>query len=86
MKSRNIPYSPHITRFLEKLKHQVPGLKVLIIKLLEKMYVSLKTKSIKVGLSPSKKKLRYLLHWKPLKNDEKCFLFHLKSSFCSQDI
>ena len=28
------------------------------------------------------KKLFYLLHWKPFKNDEKCFLFHLKSSFC----
>ena len=24
--------------------------------------------------------------WKPLKNNEKCFLFHLKSSFRSQDI
>ena len=24
--------------------------------------------------------------WKPFKNDEKWFLFHLKSSFCSQDI
>ena len=31
------------------------------------------------------KKLCYLLDWKPFKNDEKCFLFHLKSS-CSQDI
>ena len=28
----------------------------------------------------------YLLDWKPFKNDEKCFLFYLKSSFCSQDI
>ena len=27
------------------------------------------------------KKLCYLLDWKPVKNDEKCFLFHLKSSF-----
>ena len=27
-----------------------------------------------------------MLHWKPFKNDEKCFLFHLKSSFRSQDI
>ena len=25
-------------------------------------------------------------NWKPCKNDEKCFLFHLKSSFRSQDI
>ena len=24
--------------------------------------------------------------WKPLKNNEKCFLFHLKNSFCSKDI
>ena len=35
----------------------------------------------KVGLS-STKKMCYLLHWKPFKNDEKCFVFHLKSSFC----
>ena len=27
------------------------------------------------------KNLRYLLHWKPFKNDKKYFLFHLKSSF-----
>ena len=40
---------------------------------------------IKVGLS-SPKKLRYLLHWKLFKNDEERFLFHLKSSFLSQDI
>ena len=32
------------------------------------------------------KKFCYLLHWKPFKNDEECFLFHLKSSFRSQDI
>ena len=25
-------------------------------------------------------------NWKHFKNDEKCFLFHLKSSFCSEDI
>ena len=41
---------------------------------------------LKVGLSPSKKKLCYLLDWKSYKNDEKCFLFHLKSFFRSQDI
>ena len=34
----------------------------------------------------SKKYLFCLLPWKPFKNDGKCFLFHLKSSFCSQDI
>ena len=32
------------------------------------------------------KKLCYLLHWKPFKNHKKCFLFHLTSSFRSQDI
>ena len=36
-----------------------------------------------VSLFP--KKLFYLLQWKTFK-DEKCFLFHLKSRFCSQDI
>ena len=41
---------------------------------------------IKVGLSPSKKILRYLLHWKPFRSFEKCFLCHLKSSFRSRDI
>ena len=40
----------------------------------------------KVGLPPSKKNLFYRLQWKPFKNDEKSFLFHLKSSFRSQDI
>ena len=33
----------------------------------------------------SKKKLFYLLQWKPFKNDEKCILFHVKSSSHSQD-
>ena len=33
-----------------------------------------------------KKKLCYLLDWKPFKNDEKRFLFQLESSFRSQDI
>ena len=40
---------------------------------------------LKVKLSPSRK-LYYFVHWKPFKNYEKWFLFHLKSSFCSQDI
>ena len=39
---------------------------------------------IKVG--PFKKTLFDLLRWKPFKNDEKCFLFPLESSFRSQDI
>ena len=40
---------------------------------------------LKVEVSPSKKKLGYLLDWKLFKNDEKCFLFHLKNFFHSQD-
>ena len=39
----------------------------------------------KVAFSPSKK-LFYLLQWKLFKNDGKCFLFHFKSSFRSQNI
>ena len=45
-----------------------------------------------ISQSPSKsdshlpKKLYYLLDLKTFKNHEKCFLFHLKNSFCSQDI
>ena len=41
---------------------------------------------IKVGLSPSKKNFYCLLQWWLFKNDEKSFLFYLKSSFRSQDI
>ena len=41
--------------------------------------------AIKVGLSPSRISF-YFLQWLPFKNDEKWFLFHLKSSFHSQDI
>ena len=37
---------------------------------------------LKVGLSPSKK----FAAMNALKADENCFLFHLKSSFRSQDI
>ena len=32
------------------------------------------------------KKLCYWLDWKPFKKGEKCFLFHLKSSFRCKDI
>ena len=42
--------------------------------------------TLKVGFSPSKKIFYYLLQWEPFKNNEQCFLFHLKSSFRSQDI
>ena len=46
---------------------------------------------IKVGLSPSKKNcficvICYLGWWKFFKDHEKCFLFHVKSSFRAQDI
>ena len=33
-----------------------------------------------------KKEKHYWLQRKPFKNDKKCFLFHLKSSFPSQNI
>ena len=46
---------------------------------------SMLMKGFKVGLSLSKK-TRYLLHWKPFKNDEECILFPLKSSIRSMDI
>ena len=36
--------------------------------------------------SQFQKYLGGLLHGKPFKNDEECFLFQLKSPFCSQDI
>ena len=42
--------------------------------------------SVKAGLSSSKNNSFYLLQWKPVRNNEKWFLFHLKSSFGSQDI
>ena len=38
---------------------------------------------LKVGLPPC---FFYLLQWESLRNDEKGFLFHLNSSFGSQDI
>ena len=41
---------------------------------------------LKSNFRPPKKKMFYLLQWQPFKNGEKCFLFHLKSSFRSQDI
>ena len=41
---------------------------------------------LKVRLSASKNFFYYLHRRKPFKNDEKCFLFHFKSSFRSQDI
>ena len=41
---------------------------------------------LKVRLSPSKKNLCYFLHWNFFKNDVKCFVFHLKSLFCSEDV
>ena len=43
-------------------------------------------KLFKVGLLTFQKGLCYLLDWKPFRSYEKCFLFHLKNSFHSQDI
>ena len=39
-----------------------------------------------VWFSPSKKIYFYLICWKPFKNDEKYFFFHLKTSFHSLGI
>ena len=44
------------------------------------------TKLFKVGLSPSKKNCVICMIKSPFKKDGKCFLFHVKSSFRSQDI
>ena len=41
---------------------------------------------LKVGLSPSKKNFFICFNENRSKSNEKCFLFYLKSSFCSQDI
>ena len=38
-------------------------------------------RKLKIYLWPSKK----MLDWKLFKNDKQCFVFPLKSSFCSQD-
>ena len=40
-------------------------------------------KNIKGRILTFQKSWFYLLKWKPFKNDEKCFLFHLKISFRS---
>ena len=48
--------------------------------------IVIKHLTFKIGLSPSKQNSFYFLQWKSFKNDEKCFLFYLKSSFGSQDI
>ena len=42
--------------------------------------VELVTKNVVLGSSGT-----YFMHMR-VKNDEKCFLFHLKRFFCSQDI
>ena len=45
MKAYSVPYSPHVTRFLKKLKEKVPGLNDQ--KFGNKLYVSFKTKTAK---------------------------------------
>ena len=47
---------------------------------------STKIESILKSDSHLPKKVFCLHHWKPFKNDEKLFIFHLKSSLRSQDI
>ena len=42
--------------------------------------------ALKIRLSPSKKSCPIYVIDEPFTNDEKSFLFNLKSSFCSQDI
>ena len=39
MKSYNIPYSPHITCFPQKLKQQVPGLKGTLMQIWKSSYM-----------------------------------------------
>ena len=56
---------------------------VTIIKSGMHSYTTLYILFFKVGLSSFKQNSFYLLRWKPIKNDEKCFLFHLKSFFRS---
>ena len=56
------------------------------IRMHPKTIANISHQNFKVRLSPSKKIYFYLHQLKPFKNDEKCFLFHLKSFFCSQDI
>ena len=53
----------------------------------EGFQVTLWNITIKITLkSGSHLPKEFVLFGKPVKNDEKCFLFHLKSSFHSQDI
>ena len=47
--------------------------------------IKFQQQNIKAWLSPSKNCL-VILDWKPFKNDDKCFLFYLKSACHSQDI
>ena len=48
MKSYKIPYSIHITSFLEKLKHHFPGVMIQnVLKIGKKLYVSIITKFAK---------------------------------------
>ena len=45
--------------------------------------IAIKFKFLKAGIS---KKNCFISFIENFKNDEKCFLFHLKSLFCSKDI
>ena len=49
-------------------------------------YVFQNCKLLIYSLRPTRKSKTISENWKPFKNDEKCFLFHVKSSFLSWDI
>ena len=48
------------------------------------LYIQLTVPKTEVLVHSQSEKI--LVNWKPFKNEEKCFLFHLKGSFRSQDI
>ena len=58
----------------------------LVTSIINRLCYHMYNKSLKGGSSPSKKRFLYLLHRKPFRNKENCFLLNLKSYFCSQDI
>ena len=51
-----------------------------------RIYARFTVHGLKVALSHLPKKKICFRWWKPFRNDEKYFLFHLKSSFRSQDV
>ena len=64
----------------------LPSDRYLLLSIINRLCYHMYNKSLKGGSSPSKKRFLYLLHRKPFRNKENCFLLNLKSYFCSQDI